>query len=558
VSTRIADPVATAQGALIARARRAAGLTQADLATQLGVPMYLVDRMEQGVADSRAHLAGIAHATALPVTALRPRLEKHATAAVLEPDRPIEEEGVVAPGRILVAGSFVVLVLIRFFSEKLTLIPEFTTFVDIPILGILLLSMGIFRPSTATEANHGRQYLGIGIVFFAWAALSLLINLERIAPGPSLLFIYGFLSPLFLYGAFYHLWPAGNARWLTKFFVILVVIQLLIGFFYDFPRFLASGNPDVMSGTFGENGYQLTIFLVVMIGVVVGVATFDRRTLVARFATPLIGGMALLIFLSQFRSLVPFMLVTLGIMTLVVGSGRIRGALVAVVASGIVLFALQTVASQFTILRYDQGLGRLKSDPALFVNARLTMITDLANMYDEDPKRVIFGTGPGTYSSRGWRTFGLAEKTRTDKTSTIAKRINGGTYTSDVAEKYVVPRYRDPGGVIEGSRAATQPFSSFVALAAETGLVGFALLMLAYGKALTQGFRLSLGMVRGRLRDDPVAPLMIGSMVAFLILIQAAVLENWLEVARMTFFAWGLLAISTKELHARDQGRVDA
>ncbi len=37
------------------------------------------------------------------------------------------------------------------------------------------------------------------------------------------------------------------------------------------------------------------------------------------------------------------------------------------------------------------------------------------------------------------------------------------------------------------------------------------------------------------------------------VLLLLGALENWLEVTRITFFAWALLAIAAKELGARHQ-----
>ena len=54
------------------------------------------------------------------------------------------------------------------------------------------------------------------------------------------------------------------------------------------------------------------------------------------------------------------------------------------------------------------------------------------------------------------------------------------------------------------------------------------------------GWRLALG-----------AALLIAAAVAFTVLVQMALLDNWLEVTRVTFVAWILLAVGAKEVSAR-------
>ena len=41
--------------------------------------------------------------------------------------------------------------------------------------------------------------------------------------------------------------------------------------------------------------------------------------------------------------------------------------------------------------------------------------------------------------------------------------------------------------------------------------------------------------------------------MAFVTLVQMALLENWLEVTRVTFIAWAMLAVCLKEFDSRDE-----
>jgi hypothetical protein len=59
--------------------------------------------------------------------------------------------------------------------------------------------------------------------------------------------------------------------------------------------------------------------------------------------------------------------------------------------------------------------------------------------------------------------------------------------------------------------------------------------------------------VRRRRRGDPLPALVIATFVAFLTILQMALLENWFEVSRVTFTIWIMFAICSRELDAREQ-----
>src|SRR2546428_702763 len=126
------------------------------------------------------------------------------------------------------------------------------------------------------------------LLFRGLFALSAVVNLGRVETGPVLVFLYGFLAPLGIYAGVYRLWPTGNAMALSRLLVALGVIQLVVVFVIDLPRFVASGhNPDVVSGTFGTNAYQLVFFLLVVLGLLAGIFTVEPKRTAARFAPAL-------------------------------------------------------------------------------------------------------------------------------------------------------------------------------------------------------------------------------------------------------------------------------
>jgi hypothetical protein len=173
-------------------------------------------------------------------------------------------------------------------------------------------------------------------------------------------------------------------------------------------------------------------------------------------------------------------------------------------------------------------------------------------MYGDMPSTAIFGAGPGTYSSRAWQTFAKAGSTsQSNVAGAYALTLTGGEiYSTDVSDKYVRPQIQR-GEIVEGSRAVSQPYSSYTALLAEVGVIGFAIIVSIYLAALVRAWWVARTAIARAGVSDQLPAVAIASFIAFLTLLQMAVLENWLEVARATFVVWILFGVTCKEFDAR-------
>ena len=100
----------------IAEARRAAGLTEKELAARLGVSLWEMERIEQGQADLTPYLPRLEEATGSPQSRLaseQPREDEVKPAAEPQPPTVGDRRGTLW----LVLGSIAALVLVRFFTE---------------------------------------------------------------------------------------------------------------------------------------------------------------------------------------------------------------------------------------------------------------------------------------------------------------------------------------------------------------------------------------------------------------------------------------------------------
>jgi hypothetical protein len=536
-------------GARVADARRGLGLSQKGFAESLGISLWALDRIEAGITDVTPHLPGIADLTSRsqrwfrtdPVATVNepgPRTHRHGRIAVFTSQR--------SAGRDLVLASIALLVVIRFFTEVVPVIPRAANFVDIPILVGLVVAAWV----RSHELTDRLNYVSLGlpaVLFLGVAALSTITNPSRVQLAPALVFVYGFLAPFGVYAAVYRLWTPGQPRTLSQWLAGLAVVQLAVVLLFDLPHFLVLQNPDVISGTFGTNQYQLVFFLLVCSGLLAGIFAFEKGRLTARVAPFLILLILATIFLAQYRALLATTFLTFLLIGILLGS-RGRGIVVGVFV-GLACFAtLAVVSSRFPILKLGQTISTLTNNPGFYASRRLHTASNVATLYSDHPRFILTGTGPGTFSSRGFQTFASAgSKSKSNVQGQYVGSLTGSSsYHTDVSDKYVTAPLRQ-GPVIEGSKALASPYSDYLSLLAEVGIFGFTLITGVYVLVLISTTRLTLRVTRRPQSGDALPALAIASTVALFVLVQMAALDNWLEVTRLSFVTWALLAVTHRE-----------
>jgi transcriptional regulator with XRE-family HTH domain len=536
-------------GARLARARREAALSQKALAETLGTSLFTIEQMEQGQREFEPFSSAVARATGRPVSALMGASASQG-AEVSLPSAPAGARSVASDRHRLVLIAIVLLVTVRLVTEVVPVLPRAANFIDIPIF---LCAAGLAAVTPRPPA--GRWYVRTGPlagVFLVLALLSAVVNVERVETGPVLVFLYGFLAPLAMYAITYRVWPPGNAATLSRTLVGLGLLQLAVVAVVNLPTFVSTRNPDDISGTFGTNAYQLVYVLLVLVALVVGIATFEPSTRVARFAIPLVAAFVVVMLLAQYRALL-FSTVIAVLAVAYLLKGRVRGVL-AVAATGLLFSAaFYYVATSMPYLKLESAARSMAATPDQYVEGRVGVVGHVLDMYEDLPVTAVSGSGPGTYSSRAWQTFAAAGSgSPSNVAGAYARALTGGRiYSTDVSEKYVRPQRGSQS--VEGSHAVSNPYSSYASLLAEVGLVGAALIVAIYLTGLTRLWRMGRLVVRRRTPGDPLPALVLATFVAFLTILQMALLENWFEVSRVTFMIWILFAVCCRELDAREQ-----
>ena len=534
-------------GERVATARREAGLTQKELADRLGVSLWNVERIEDGQEDAVARLDALARATGKPRAWFgngESGVEQTDAAAAPEIDRA---------NVLVVCWAIILLVCIRFFSEVVPLLPRAVNFIDIPIFFVLVLA-AVLLPSTHARLDRSPAvvFLLPTLAFLMVCAFAMLVNPGRIATGPSLVFIYGYLAPVGVYFAVYRLWPVGAAMSLSRLFVGLALLQLVVVATISLPRSLAEDNPDLVSGTFGTNAYQLVFFLLVVGALLAGIFTFEPERRVAKWVPVLFAGMLATVFLAQYRALILTTAVTLLLLGLLLGTVKVRGLVLGFGVIAIFVGTLSLTAQSLPGLNLAPAVKAFTSNPGQMVVERIRALDHLAHLYTDHPRYMLTGTGPGTYASRAWQTFAQADRqAKSNVAGSYVLTFTGGrVYHTDVSDTYIAPQADNPQ-VFQGSYALKYPYSDYTSLLAEVGFFGFAAMVFIYLAALFRAGKMALILRRLAPRGDPLPALALASAIGFFVLLQMGILQSWLEVTRLTFPTWILLAVVTKEFQAR-------
>jgi len=454
--------------------------------------------------------------------------------------------------RNMVLGSLVAMVVIRLFTEVVAVLPRFFNFVDVPIVAGLAVYSAIAPPTPRSRSLMRPAYGGYLIALIALWGLSLVTNVNRVSPMPALLFLYLVVSPVVVYMVVYRIWPVGQGLSLSKTFVRLAIAQFVVVVVIDLPRFIAGDqNPDLISGTFGENAYQLVFFLLTFGALLAGIVTFEPRRIAARLALPLAGGTLLVIFLAQYRALLASTFIAIFVLGMLLARSRGRGMFVAAGTALAVFFIFTMVLSRFPLLRFDRAINAIREEPGALVSGKLTAAQRVGDMFRDEPRMVLTGSGPATYSSRAWRTFGLTGIVggHADVAGAYVEALTGESYRTDVNLKYVMPQLT--GSSIFGSEGLASPFGSYVAILAELGLGGLVLLFAIYFGPFLRSARMAVFSMERARPGDPLPALLLASVISFLTLLQMGVLDNWLETTRVTFTSWILFAVAHKEFRAR-------
>ena len=437
----------------------------------------------------------------------------------------------------LIIVFFTVLLTSRLFSETLALVPKTLDLIDLAVIPVLaVMSLGGGQSRGVDTELHGK-ILRLSVGFGVLSVLSTLINFDRIHWAPASYFLFSFLEGPVLYLALNRLVKHKHkfGVQIAKFLTVMLIVQAAAVIFINFPMFLATKNPDVMSGTFGQNSYQFSVLLIIMGGFFLG--RMRAGKLNVTYGIGIQGLVFIAFLLLQFRAATPaFFASYLVLVGILYGKRILKLGLVSAMLALFGFLAFSYVSASDYDLKFEDLLT-LAQNPAMLSDfGKVLAYANTAAMYADHPVAVVLGTGPGTYVSRANYTFTVELMTTRVRGvgAFIRETFGDHDFRSDVFRKYIEPLYSL--GAVFGSVQANNPASSYLASAAETGLPGLVIIAGMYIIMLRRSIR-SLRYANAHL-DPEILPLASALAIGVIYLLVISVLDNYMEIARVTLTIW--------------------
>jgi hypothetical protein len=451
--------------------------------------------------------------------------------------------------RFLIGFVFMILTA-RFFTETLSMAPKAFDLLDLAVIPILLF-VSLVRPvSGDVDLNLHRKVVTYTTIFFLLCILSCLVNFERVSFGPVVLYIFGMLEgPIFFIALNKlirdkHKFGAQVGRFIN----LILIVEMCVVAFVSYPMVIASGNPDKMSGTFGNNSYQFTALLIIMGGYFIGRQYARPKSIY--FALGIQFFLIMTFLLLQYRTALPAFFVSYAILLgIIYGRQFVRLTLILVPLVGITFYGFRFVQNKDLDLKYEDLLtvGR---DPEMVKQfGKYLSYVNTVTMFSENPLAILFGCGPGTYVSRANYTFTaeISDDRGKGVGSIITSVFGDKNYYTDVFVRYIYPLSNLETAF--GSVQINNPNSSVLAAAAELGLPGLFVLFGLYVAVVRRSYRYL--QYAKETRDEELLPLASSLFIGSVYLLLISPLDNYLEIARVTIPIWLLFWTVSTIVHER-------
>ena len=445
---------------------------------------------------------------------------------------------------------FVVLLTSRFFSETLAVLPKAMDIVDLAVIPLLLVFSLLSSDNRGVDLGLHRRIFRLVCVFTLLWAISWAANLDRVIYPAAVLFLFGMLEGPLLFLALNRL--IRNKRkfglQMARIIGIMVLVEAAAVIFVNIPIFAATGNPDVISGTFGNNPYQFSAFLIVMGGFYLGRMRVSTKSIIY--------GVVIQIFifgtfiLLQWRTATPaFFASYLVLLGILYGRRILRLSLIVAVLAAIGYYIFSFIQTSDLNLKYEDLAVIYENPTSLADIGKVLSYVNTVEMYSEEPTTILVGSGPGTYVSRANYIFSIeASAEKTKGVSQIIRAVFGDEpYSTEVSNRFIRPLYDMEARF--GSMQSNNPASSVLAAGAETGIPGLVVIGMIYGAVLINAIRFlrySLSILDRQLISLSSA-LVIGTVYLCII----CLLDNYLEISRVTLPVW--LLLWTVSVLVRDQ-----
>ncbi len=445
---------------------------------------------------------------------------------------------------------FYIYLISRFFTETIGLLPKAIDLIDLPIvviLGILLIIPNLNKEYTITEKFVTKATLFFIVIF----VLSVLVNIENIFFPSAILFAIGNLGGPILYLSIEKF--SGDkfllAEKIEKLFLILLIINIIIVITVNLPAFAITGNPDLISGTYGKNAYQFSLLLIITGTYFLGKFFIYKKSVLYILTTQFF--IFAIFYLMQYRAALPFFIFAYLIVVSLLYKIKLAKIFIPIVIILIIsVFLANIIVEQATTdLGYNIWIEVL-SNPTKFLDyGKAISYVQTFKMLFENPEYITFGCGPGNFLSRAFYTFGW------DFVASFQKEKGVGAL---IAQIFNMKSPRFPGlylkyisvqvntGNFMGTGQFSNPHSSFLANASEIGLLGLIVVSYYYIVMIIKSIKY---LKLSEKYDSNLIPLNISLVASSIYLFLLGFIDCYYEVLRMTLPLWLLFWVNSYHYH---------
>jgi len=431
----------------------------------------------------------------------------------------------------LVYGFVLLFITIRFFTERIQILPRFLNAIDLALVPVLWGISLLWVMSKRAGRYKGKGTVILSSIFAVSWILSWAFNTDEVHWLGALLLIGGLSTPIMFYLTLINLGlPLRFCYRLLSLLDALLVVNLVIATFQA-AIWISPDLNDFVFGTFGVNQNQLAFFLALMMGL--GVARWIHKGL-SFTQTLLVMWSGILFLLSGFQTL--WVVVGGSVVVVLIISKRVTKRL-------FFLLLLGTIVTGVTLssLKFERFslLGKLNEVVVNFDElGKVQLLRNVGRIWQARPGSVIVGVGPGTFNSRAFRSIAIIPYTQsrlTDArsiTTDVAGSVVTPFYVSTLSQQFIIP-YFERGRIFLSGVNTDGPFTSYVSIPVEVGVPGalaFLGIYMMKVKALVTTLR------RGP--DSHLRVLATWAMISMMMLLGIALVDNYLETTRYTLLAW--------------------
>jgi len=449
----------------------------------------------------------------------------------------------------------------KFFSENVKILPKYIDLINFPLFAFLFTTLVVsFKKKSQQDGGETRFILYSFGIFSICTIISILFSTSSILFPASILFYVGLIEGPVLYISLnkYVRKTEKMISNLNKYFIVLLIFNLAIVFLINLPEFAITGNPDKISGAYGNNQNQFSTLLLINGAYLLGYNFMKKSRTSVVIITQLV--IFIVFYLSQFRAATPFFLVSYFIIIGILYGKRILYRLIPIATIGAILIAsiLYLTESDERVkgLRYEEW-GDLISHPLDFLYlGKFQIYGSVIDMYKDYPETILTGAGPGNFLSRANFTFNYEINVKGKGVGEIIKDIFDIKYSyySDLHYKYVKNRIAQE--IIFGTYQLSNPATSYLSALSEIGIIGGMTIITLYIFLIIKSIKF-FRIIREK--NPQYIPLAIALVGITTYVFQLAFLEYYWEMARVTLPVWLLFwAVKTIAYSKSEEEQEDA